>query len=230
LIALLACSSSVTGGGGGDVAAGGPGGALDTKPPTTIAAAQPLTVGQPGPDQDPTSSHYFVYLPTVKPLCKAAGADLTQVQFSGFVRLGAYKQEVPEIFVENISLGSIRIVDKVGGRYTDLPLTSKMAFNEDNEKTYAIGYFEFNLWTHDAYHMQYFMILPKSTVQVSTPWTNCPDKEHCAPEPALQVTTNTVSGDVEGKVIVEEPLGICQVAGGSANITPQLLWGGDDEN
>lgn len=222
-ISLMACSGTATigGGTGSDGISGesGVGGALGAPPaqPTT-AAAQPLTAGFPAPDQDPNGNTFILHLLEDTPLCRVAGKDLVQFKFKGFAERGD-SANLLEAWAESLSLGSLRVVDVINSRYTEIPFSYKMAFDEYGVKYPKVGYFEFNLLSPYAYHLKLYLIQPTSSIQTSTPWTHC-EGAACIPSSEIRVVAKTASGDLEKTGEPESTIEDCQVGAANIQLTP----------
>ncbi|MFO1462523.1 MAG: hypothetical protein U1F66_02000 [bacterium] len=211
----------------------GGGGALDA--PTQLtepaaqgslqAAAQPLQVGQPAPGPDPTKHSFFVEKLYVKPLCKLSGKDLYQYKIHGYVRI-SNPNEVPEPYVDIISMGSIRAVDQGKSRYTEIPLSYKLTFTDEGQKVFSFGYFEFLLWAPVEYQVAFYLVPPQGNKGVSTPWTSCPNAA-CVPDPEIPVVVKSTSGLLMGKSGIGDPVGVCEVGGGSLDPPQQFLLDGN---
>ncbi len=224
LFVLAACSGSATlnapaapEGASGSV---GVGGALDapstggTATSTTTAAAQPLTAGFPAPEQDPTGKFFTLKILEEKPLCRLLGKDLAQYQIRGFVA-PAWTQEPPEAVLEFLGMGSIRVVDRLSGKYSEVPLSYMATYDQFGMKTHKLGYFELTILGGDQYHLTFFPLKPVSTPPIQTPWSACPDSECVPTEHPLKIFADSESGDLKKAGLLAGVIPACQIGGGA---------------
>ncbi len=197
---------------------------LTNPPPSSGQFAQPVNIGQPAPGPDPTSRLFYIEKLQAKPLCKYTGKDLYQFRVNGFIRI-TDPNSVPEMFVDMLSMGSLRAIDTVASKFTDVPLTTKMQYSaEDYKVEPSLGYFDFQWVGPSDYSVQFYLMPPKSTKAVAVPWSPCPASASCVPDPGYSVIAKTASGKLEGLAAIVDPVGSCDV-GAIMELPPQAPSG-----
>lgn len=181
---------------------------LDSNP--GLNAAQPLAAGFPAPVDDPTTAVKWVLdVLEEKALCRIEGKDLVKYKISAFVH-AEHQKEPPEVFVNFLSQGTIRVVDVLAAKYTDVPFSYKKSIDSFGQPIFRLGFFEVQLLSPSPYHLKFFMMMPKSGGLSSVPWTSCLD-EKCAPDSSLVFLAERPPEDLIQTAAPSEDLPACPI-------------------